>query len=270
MEKLNSEIITEETQENVEETYKSGSMQYMDSREVAEMVEKNHKDLMRDIRRYCKQIEDINNNEKPQRKITLSEFFMEDSYFDIQGQKRPCYLVTRKGCEFIAHKLTGLKGTKFTVTYINRFHEMENVIAKNELSNLTKLVQQQAQVIDKIMMKLDSKEIASDVVRNDMTSNNPYANSTTIELEERKKELYSLTSKVAGLCGISQTKVLHYMYRTLERKLGVTLDAYKSVYMSETGKNDVCMVEVIAADSRMYETATEMNREVIEQKQIYG
>lgn len=37
----------------------------------------------------------------------------------------PCFLVTKKGCEFIAHKLTGRKGTEFTARYINRFHEME-------------------------------------------------------------------------------------------------------------------------------------------------
>lgn len=37
----------------------------------------------------------------------------------------PCFMVTKKGCEFIAHKLTGQKGTEFTARYINRFHEME-------------------------------------------------------------------------------------------------------------------------------------------------
>ena len=40
----------------------------------------------------------------------------------------PCYQVTKKGCEFIAHKLTGVKGTEFTAKYINRFHEMEDAI----------------------------------------------------------------------------------------------------------------------------------------------
>ena len=31
-----------------------------------------------------------------------------------KGKKRPCYNITKKGCEFIAHKLTGTKGTAFT------------------------------------------------------------------------------------------------------------------------------------------------------------
>ena len=35
----------------------------------------------------------------------------------------------KEGCEFIAHKLTGIKGTEFTAKYIDRFHTMEQIIA---------------------------------------------------------------------------------------------------------------------------------------------
>lgn len=94
--------------------------QRIDSREVAEMVEKDHKLLMRDIRRY---IEHLNEN-----KIAPVDFFTEGTYKDRKGETRPCFLVTRKGCEFIAHKLTGVKGADFTARYIDRFHAMEDVI----------------------------------------------------------------------------------------------------------------------------------------------
>ena len=56
--------------------------------------------------------------------IPSGDFFKESTYLDANNQERPCYLVTKKGCEFIAHKLTGQKGTEFTAQYINRFHEM--------------------------------------------------------------------------------------------------------------------------------------------------
>lgn len=93
---------------------------YIDSREVAEMVGKEHKELLRDIRRYCEQLAES--------KIALGDFFTESTYQDANNQARPCYLVTKKGCEFIAHKLNGVKGTEFTAKYINRFHEMEDKI----------------------------------------------------------------------------------------------------------------------------------------------
>ncbi len=91
--------------------------QMLTSMEVAEMVEKKHSDLLKDIRRYAVQL--------AEGKISLGDFFSESTYLDSNNQSRPCYLVTKKGCEFIAHKLTGQKGTEFTAKYINRFHEME-------------------------------------------------------------------------------------------------------------------------------------------------
>ena len=88
------------------------------SMEVAQMVGKEHKNLVRDIRRYCEQLAET--------KIELGDFFTESTYLDANNQNRPCFMVTKKGCEFIAHKLTGQKGTEFTACYINRFHEMED------------------------------------------------------------------------------------------------------------------------------------------------
>lgn len=93
---------------------------YIDSREVAEMVEKEHNKLLRDIRVYITQLDAS--------KVGHTDFFTESQYTDKSNRQKPCYLVTKKGCEFIAHKLTGVKGTEFTAKYINRFHEMEDVI----------------------------------------------------------------------------------------------------------------------------------------------
>ncbi len=98
--------------------------QVLSSREVSEMVEKNHNELLKDIRRYCKQFS--------LGKIPQSDFFIEATYKTDRGKEYPCYKVTKKGCEFIAHKLTGTKGTVFTARYINRFHEMEDIISNKE------------------------------------------------------------------------------------------------------------------------------------------
>jgi len=94
----------------------------LDSREVAVMVGKEHKELLRDIRRYAEQMDEANKKAfeegaEPKRKIALGDFFKESSYMDANSQSRPCYQVTKKGCEFIAHKLTGAKGTEFTALH---------------------------------------------------------------------------------------------------------------------------------------------------------
>ena len=88
------------------------------SMEAAEWCGKEHSKLLRDIRNYISQLGEA--------KIGFSDFFKESTYVTEQNKALPCFLVTKKGCEFIAHKMTGQKGTEFTARYINRFHEMEN------------------------------------------------------------------------------------------------------------------------------------------------
>ena len=88
------------------------------SMEAAEWCGKEHSKLLRDIRNYISQLGEA--------KIAFSDFFKESTYVTEQNKALPCFLVTKKGCEFIAHKMTGQKGTEFTARYINRFHEMEN------------------------------------------------------------------------------------------------------------------------------------------------
>lgn len=120
------------------------------SMEVANMMEKDHCDLMKNIRRYSMYIEesneligvfnegnfssvDLESDSSKAELVNLREFWTESQYKDGKGQERPCYKITKKGCEFIAHKCTGRKGTVFTARYINRFHEMEHEITGKRL-----------------------------------------------------------------------------------------------------------------------------------------
>ena len=95
--------------------------EYLDSREVAHMVGKEHFHLMRDIKDYIKDIEDNPTYYPP-------DFFIESSYKSAQNKELPCYLVTKKGCEFVANKLQGKRGNDFTIAYVTKFNDMENSI----------------------------------------------------------------------------------------------------------------------------------------------
>ena len=104
----------------------------LDSREVAKMLEKEHSNLLKDITRYTGYFNGS--------KINLVEYFQKSQYVDSKGEKRNNYRITRKGCEFLAHKLTGRKGSIFTTLYINRFHEMEKEIDNNKNYGSTILI----------------------------------------------------------------------------------------------------------------------------------
>ena len=95
----------------------------VDSREVAEMVDRNHKDLLRDIRNYVGILEKSN-----ERKIAPVDFFIESTYKDSKGEVRPCYLLTKKGCDMVANKMTGEKGVLFTAAYVTAFEKMREKI----------------------------------------------------------------------------------------------------------------------------------------------
>ena len=98
----------------------------IDSRVVAQMVEKEHKNLLQDIRNYISYLEDDR-----ELKIQPSDFFIESTYFSAQNKEQPGYLITKQGCEMVANKLTGKKGVLFTARYVKKFNEMESMQPKN-------------------------------------------------------------------------------------------------------------------------------------------
>jgi Rha family phage regulatory protein len=99
---------------------KQNGASYIDSREVAALIGKRHDNLLRDIGGYLKTLEKSN-----LLKIEGVNFFIASTYFDPKGEVRPRYLISKRGCELVANKLTGEKGVLFTVTYVTKFNAME-------------------------------------------------------------------------------------------------------------------------------------------------
>ena len=105
--------------------FQHDSIDVVDSRQVAEMIGKNHKELLRDIRGYIEIMQSAAENS--QRKIAPPDFFIE-STFENRGKQYPCYLLTKKGCDMVANKMTGEKGVLFTAAYVTAFEAMRHHI----------------------------------------------------------------------------------------------------------------------------------------------
>ncbi|MEG2380026.1 MAG: Rha family transcriptional regulator, partial [Bacilli bacterium] len=89
------------------------------SREVADMMEySRHGDLIEKIENINKVFENG--------KVRYQEYWIESSY-KVEGNNKSYkeYLITKRGCEFIANKSTGEKGVIFTHKYMEKFEEME-------------------------------------------------------------------------------------------------------------------------------------------------
>lgn len=92
--------------------------------EVAQMMEVEHSDILKKLegRKDRKGYIQILNEGQ----MSVVDYFVRSSYRDAKGEMRPCYEVTKLGCDFLANKFTGEKGVLFTARYVRRFYEMEH------------------------------------------------------------------------------------------------------------------------------------------------
>ncbi|MGN4675211.1 Rha family transcriptional regulator [Bacillus cereus group sp. MYBK225-1] len=121
----------------------------VESREVAEMVEKRHSDLLRSIENYTQVLENA--------KMRSQDFFIETNY-TTEGNNKVYknYLLTRKGCDMVANKLTGEKGILFTAAYVTRFEEMENSLRKQDPFSQIELIATGTTQLNKRVEKLET------------------------------------------------------------------------------------------------------------------
>lgn len=144
----------------------------VDSREVAELIGKRHSDLLESIGGYVTHL--LNGN------FRSADFFIEDIYHDSTGRTLPCYLLTKKGCDMVANKMTGEKGVLFTAAYVTKFEEMEKQIqaSMQQLSPQLQLL---------INMELEQKKL-----RQQLNEVNYHALQAQAQSEEVKQEVQAM------------------------------------------------------------------------------
>lgn len=192
-------------------TIYSGTLKSM---EVAEMVEKEHSKLLRDIRRYIKQLGEA--------KVGFSDFFQESTYISEQNKVMPCFDITRKGCEFIAHKMTGPKGTVFTARYINRFHEMERALTDKEPPLLDS---KKSYLIDRLMID---------------TSDRP----KVPLIENWYERNIGRIERICKIMKIPKKTLYHILLKRLGEKYD--LEAAKGIYIETVGLEPKYAMEIVS------------------------
>lgn len=93
------------------------------SLDFSHMVGREHRLVLRDIRTIIVQLGEHK---------SVQAYFIEVTYIDLQDKKRPCFNLTKLGCELYEPRMTGEKGTQFAASYIDKFNEMENHIITTE------------------------------------------------------------------------------------------------------------------------------------------
>lgn len=184
----------------------------IDSREVAAMVEKPHSDLMKSIRNYA---DTLNAGD-----FSSVDFFIPHTYTDSKGEQRPCYLLTKKGCDMVANKMTGEKGVLFTAAYVTAFEKMrEAVTSPTMIPGLSP--QTQALINMELRQnKLEAEQQATKSVV--MNTLNTFAAPPTDE--ERWRD--EMNRRVRAMCeeyGLNYHTTIGEMYAELEHRAHVNL-----------------------------------------------
>ena len=224
--------------------------------EVAEMVGKPHNDLMKDIRRYTSQFNEGN--------ISHVEFFTENTYLDKKGQERPCYLVTKKGCEFIAHKLTGVKGTEFTAKYINRFHELEEHVQKprTALEQIALLAQGALELEEKV----DSVEQEVYSIKNDMPLFGAESDELSAHVKRKGVEMLGGKKSEAYKDNKVRQTVYRDIYSQLKREFGIYDDEGKTKSYKALKRKDLAdaheFIDYYTLPSYLQDVITNCNAQI--------
>ena len=227
----------------------------LDSREVAEWVGKDHKNLLADIRGYVDLLEKIG-----ELKVQPTDFFVESTYISEQNKALPCYLLTKKGCDMVANKMTGEKGVKFSAMYINRFYEMEQAItAPKALSPLEQL-QLQVQVMQELTQKQEAQQVAIEATNQRIDNiGEIIALNPTAWREDAKNMIVRIARALGGDSFIPNVQI--EIYALMKSRFGFDLkrrQTNKRAKMALEGANKtqqakVSKVDVIADDKRAVE-----------------
>ena len=118
----------------------------IDSREVARMMGKEHREILCYIEGKKVKGKDYITGILPTlqgEQLIPTNYFIESSYIADNGTKHRCYLCTRMGCDLLATRQTGEKGILFCAKYVERFNEMEKELKSKSVHQYPELTEKQ-------------------------------------------------------------------------------------------------------------------------------
>lgn len=194
-------------------------IEVVDSREVAEMVGKQHAHLMRDIKGYAEVL-----SNSTESNFGLSDFFIESSYKDPTGRTLPCYLITKKGCDMVANKMTGEKGVLFTAAYVTAFEKMREKISAPKAMTTAQMFVMQAQINLEQEQRLTALESRAE--RNEQTMQQAFSE-LTIPAAPRDHWQDAMCKKIRQLCMEYELNFQTFtgqLYKELEESAHVNIE----------------------------------------------
>ena len=121
---MGKSITKEDVIKTVKITKKGATVQ---SDKIAKVFGKSHPKVIRDIEKHIISLAKIGESD-----LSISKYFIEDSYINSRGKSYKRYQLTRKGFDLVVLSFTGDKAFKYNIWYIDIFHKKSEVIQENK------------------------------------------------------------------------------------------------------------------------------------------
>lgn len=199
------------------------AVQTIPSYEVAEMMGRAHKEVLKMLEgqkasdgstKHVGIIQVISESGE----LHLSDYFIESSY-KVPGNNRTykCYECTKMGCDILANKMTGEKGTIFTARYVKKFNEMIEDPYKGISTELRSIL-----MLDKKQQEIEKRVTG---IENKMTIDYELAENLRNAISTRA--VYLLGGKHTGAYKKLSKKLFAEFYRDL--KTSFKVNSYKNI-----------------------------------------
>ncbi|EOI0504286.1 Rha family transcriptional regulator [Campylobacter coli] len=199
---------------------------------VAEVFNKNHKNIIRKI------------NEFPKDNFTKLNF-EPSKYIDSTGRVLPCYKITRDGFSLLVMGFTGEKAYKWKLAFINAFNEMEKRLKNIKAEQMQKLAFRQSLGYksqlkqQKLKYENEIKALKYDLEhKNELSLKRKLSNEELLELRKilahdcdilcMKEWEFSLFAESISRKNYKLDKANGFcIYKSIEEKFNSRLDYYK-------------------------------------------
>lgn len=216
---------------NIIDINRNEKIKTIPSTEVAKMMEKEHKEVMRMIDGY----EPPEGSKKrkivgiiptlTKGNITPSDYFIENTYKDKSGKLNKCYECTKMGCELLANKLTGEKGILFSATYVKRFNEMESAQMQTiDTTELSPNLQSFKMLFDSMVeQELKQKQMEKDI-KGLQNSLDNIQDLISLSKDNWRTDVKNMVNKITYKTGINHKVIYDEIYKEIDNRFGVNLN----------------------------------------------
>ena len=202
--------------------------QRISSREVADMMDMQHRHLLEKIDNINKS---FYSTDISAQSVNSNKYWIASSYKDSSGKSNREYQITKRGCEFLAHKSTGTKGNLFTDRYMDRFAEMEQEIAKPKRLTALEQISLHNQAILEIDEKVEEVKTDLEEFKQDLPLLGCDMDRITTAVKKMGVKCLGGKESSAYKDKPLRSKVYMDIYDQLKREFGVS--SYKSIKRSQ-------------------------------------